>query len=1065
MLSDPARLRRKMERLLEFKKARRLDGEGMEALAECCFRLALAPSTRVADQIDLLHQAFKCDGANPKYPYHLARLYFIHGELKQAASWLQLAHRLCPTSHRVWSHISLLQRELNAVYYGNDNYEPDALRLRSDDIAKAVRAGKDALDQDVIVFEPPPSRAAIERKLRQESGARSQREVSQEEKSNGGDSQPATEARRFVNANQCRWSGINDLAIEQIFEGAPSRRNLKQLSGLLREVASLVPRRRSGASAFALLAVEWIVSGYPVATVRGLRKEMSMESSPSLDLLDLVCDLYEADERDLPLLLSEALEEESVPPMLAALIHQRRLLWRPLEFRSLGVYRSARSFIASARREPPADEAAVKAQLERAAEYTRRLARALDSLNAEKPAPLEDLPAEEAETISADDLIESLWQKSQQTTVALDEAWPRLKALAKSYAEGSFGEEELAATTKIRECLDDALKQSADRLAEIAEVRASGKVAPEKLDLLDQAEKQFQTIGQRRGPFSKNLSRLPVVEKAAPPEDIIASSQKAVEAVEELTGVEALERAIKRVEGEVSRLFKEARATFDAYSFRAKLSPPVRAIRLSVLAREAETFYRLGKRREARRVWSEMLREDRLDVGALKNIAVCDTMESDATAALASWRSYAEALYFYSVAESKPVRRAGERADFHRALGNAYAPAFLFEKLDNNWIENIDQTAFDGFLASPGRVRNFVEHKLLEFLNAKLDFTSPPLILGVRRDANEQARDEARKQLLSFIDDVRSLLPDRVREAFADASRHYVEDALTACASSGRLLLKKDSRYKEEEDRQIHLLAEFCHLKFKLTLAAQKSKDFAKHMTGVDFFEQLARLDAIPLNQSPDFIKVIAGSLGISDPDELLECMKHLKDTVITSLLKFIFTESDDAADNSLRERQYRRLIDEWVKREALADYLDFIDDPHQFYPEAVLVAFQTQQITPEAIALLRQWTDRYPELTGPARRLAIALGHEEKYREVISVLDRACRQGFHKSCVTTCYFDRMFAWYSCGAAALEAKDKDEGKRCLRQALRDAEYVIANSKDEKELETARKRRDEIKPYV
>jgi hypothetical protein len=248
-------------------------------------------------------------------------------------------------------------------------------------------------------------------------------------------------------------------------------------------------------------------------------------------------------------------------------------------------------------------------------------------------------------------------------------------------------------------------------------------------------------------------------------------------------------------------------------------------------------------------------------------------------------------------------------------------------------------------------------------------------------------------------------------------------------------------------------------------LAAQKSKDLAKHLTGVDSLEQLMRLDAIPLGQSPDFIRAIAGSLGISDPDELIECMKHLKDTVITSLLKFIFTESDNAEENSLRERQYRRLVAEWVKREAMADYLDFIDDPQPFYPREIIDAFQAEEISPAAIELLRKWNDRYPELTGPARLLALALGQESKYEEVISVLDRACKQGFHKDRVATCHFNRMLAWYNCGAAAFEAKNQEEGKRYLRQALRDAEYVIANSKDEKEIAGAKKRRDEIRPHV
>ena len=45
-------------------------------------------------------------------------------------------------------------------------------------------------------------------------------------------------------------------------------------------------------------------------------------------------------------------------------------------------------------------------------------------------------------------------------------------------------------------------------------------------------------------------------------------------------------------------------------------------IESDIRAREAETYYRLGRRREARRIWNSLLAEDGLDTDLLKNIAV-----------------------------------------------------------------------------------------------------------------------------------------------------------------------------------------------------------------------------------------------------------------------------------------------------------------------------------------------------------------------------------------------------------------------------------------------------------
>ena len=123
-LCSAPELRERLEHLTELHKAGELDEKGLEALVECSFRLAVHPDTPAPEAIQLLRGCVRLDGTNPKYGYHLARLYFVHGELDQAKAWLRLAFRLCPTSHRIWAHICLLQWKLQAEWE-DDNEQED----------------------------------------------------------------------------------------------------------------------------------------------------------------------------------------------------------------------------------------------------------------------------------------------------------------------------------------------------------------------------------------------------------------------------------------------------------------------------------------------------------------------------------------------------------------------------------------------------------------------------------------------------------------------------------------------------------------------------------------------------------------------------------------------------------------------------------------------------------------------------------------------------------------------------------------------------------------------------
>ncbi len=358
-LAEPADLRTRIELI----QRRRGDGieEGieMEAIAEGYFRLAVDASTPAEEALDLLRRALRLDAANPKLPYHMARLYFVHGEFDRAADWLEHAHAICPTSHRIWAHVTLLQQELNHRNNRDERKEQHALRDRARAISEAVLAGEDTIDVALPDFTAPDSAAHkedVERRRRNDAaiglsparGAGTAAPASQPARRRP----PGTSAQRLGDTGLCRCTGVNDLQAEAIMEaGEPSRRSQANLSELLAEITRRRRTRRGGDGAVATAAIQALVTGYPLAVARPLLEALREDASTAAsDLLELVCAVFEADEADVPHMLAGALDAGRIPSLLAAAIHHRRLLWRPMTFATLGlVFRTAQAYVTDAR--------------------------------------------------------------------------------------------------------------------------------------------------------------------------------------------------------------------------------------------------------------------------------------------------------------------------------------------------------------------------------------------------------------------------------------------------------------------------------------------------------------------------------------------------------------------------------------------------------------------------------------------------------------------------------------------------------------------------------------------
>lgn len=222
------------------------------ALAECNFRLAVHPETDSLEAVTLLRESVKIDGANPKHAYHLGRLHFLRGEFDEAARWFRLACCLAPTSHRIWMHVAVLLRELNAVYHGDERYEPNTLLRRAESIAEAIQAGEDNISPDLLDFVPPKSLAAQQKEERQDQKDR--RDTPKSERPSD-DMRPSAKVKRYLHARRCRWSGVEHLSVEQTLVGRATQASVKKLIPILQELAEKSGGRQGSPAAIAILCV------------------------------------------------------------------------------------------------------------------------------------------------------------------------------------------------------------------------------------------------------------------------------------------------------------------------------------------------------------------------------------------------------------------------------------------------------------------------------------------------------------------------------------------------------------------------------------------------------------------------------------------------------------------------------------------------------------------------------------------------------------------------------------------------------------------------------------------
>jgi hypothetical protein len=857
LLTDPARLRAWVRRLASGQAAG-LTVEEQEALAEACFRLALHPTTPPGERLHLLRQAHECDPGHPRHAYHLACGYLRHGRLDETVEWLERVQRVCPESPRVWVHTSLLQRELHRRYREDERYEPAALLRRAATLMAAVEQGAERVEAELLDLHPPTITAAA-------AGA------------------GRTPAAPPGDPRRCHWTGVHDLLAEELLEAPASAATRDRLLPRLEQVALESANRDGGVAAFAILGVMWVLGGYPVAAVRRLRLRLPPDAAGgSLDLLELVCELYEVEPGEVAPRLAAALRDQRIPLLPASLVHHRRVLgWQRLRFPGLrGPYQAASAFLAEAST-PWGAEAEESSR--QAAELADQLLGAAQALEAEPPAPLPDAPpVTRTERLAhAEGLIDQAEHLAEQAR----KRKPELARLVATGPEHGLDETARQHVVQARAQVEqvEALVTSAMDLLSAVREAGDAVTSSEALEKLEDLEDRGRRARQL-GPVRKVLSKLGSVTAAAR-QPVAGEAEGAADVPREAAATDGharLREALRQVDRRVDELFARAEASFDPYGEDLRRWPPMAALRALVLARRAEALYRLGRRRQARRRWRQMQLEDPGQPAIARNIAVADSTGADQATQLSSWRAYLELLYANTILTGSLSTYAAERAELHRAFAGAYAPRLLAVQPSDASDEEEDEPALAAFLTSRQRLRSFTRHSLLAFLSERLNLDSPTLLLGVARTEDEDARVAARSSLLDFITTACAPLPPRVREGYVRVASNRVEAAFTASRATERRTLAMDPTYADERERHLTWLQSVCELKARVGWLVRGHDEVLEGLDTLAFLDELILLDRIPLTSSSALLATIRSRLRARDDDPSLQgAMGRLREEVL----------------------------------------------------------------------------------------------------------------------------------------------------------------------------------------
>ncbi|RSD10341.1 hypothetical protein [Amycolatopsis eburnea] len=957
----PEVLRRLADRLwARHEQGAGLSADELEALAEACFRLAVHPGTASGAALDLLARAHRVDPVNPKHPYHAGLIHLRHGRLEAALRWLTAAAGSAPTNHRVWAHLSIVHQGLHEQRAGDPTYDGEDQRRRGE-IASAIREGRDdlAATEDV----PVP----------------------------------------LLRPGDCRWSGIHDVSAELVLRRPASSRGRDTIADDLRRIAELAGHRPGGVAAFAVLAVQWLVHGYPPATIRRLAHALPPGDGPARRVLDVACELFEVDEPALPARLATCLAQQELPDLLVALVHQRRLLWRPLDVPDLSAFTAARAYAGGAGWGAPAD-------------HLDAMASALRDITTAAPpkTPADVAPGGIGEP-AADELLTRLERDAGSIARLKKSAGVFAKELRRADLADAARRAQAHADHAVLADIANRLEQArVERLGALQEFKAK-PVAAQFDAHLERCEKALQQ------PIGLNAHLSTVRRKlrahGGPPATPVPPSAGVAEIDAELGSVAPstaqvappprrepvpedpraqVAIAVAEVENALADNAGRAWQSLDAYPSGLRGRAALVLLRSYVNGRLAESWHRMGAHTAARRHWQAMLAENPMSTAVLHNLAVAHTAAGDVAAATQTWSRYLEALYAEALLAGTPSRGAAERAEIHRVLAGSFGTAALCGRPADDG-PNPPPRGIPAALTSPARVALAIAHLRLEELNRALSYRGAVLRLGVTRSVRRSQLDEAFDARLDLVATACAPLPKRVRAPFADLCRTAFQAAHeAACDPGGRT---REASDPGEEEAHVAWTHERVRWKARIARELVDADDWPVTESSGEILACLRLIDELRLDPADETVRKAVLRLGA--PTTYLRQLNDLSGLAARFAVERIFRAAENRLDASADfPRRYQRICLSWQRNGAPEHYLDLLDDPQAVYLPSVEHALELlhddapdHEIRPVVLAALpamEHWITRLRGAPGPPAMLGELLHAVGEHSRASSLLEEA---------------------------------------------------------------------------
>jgi hypothetical protein len=997
----------------------RLSPAESEALAEACFRLGVRPDADPATALTLLARAHQVDPGNPKHPYHVGLIHLRHGRPAAGLEWLTAAAESAPANHRIWAHVALAHHALHDQSAGTA--EANEQQKRAGEITDAVRSGQDTAAPDQT--DTPVA---------------------------------------LVRPGECRWSGINDINAESGLRGpSATERARDTVAPDLALISTLAGGRPGGTAAFAVLAVQWLIHGYAPATVRRLARMLPPGDGPARRMLDLVCELFETDEEWLPDRLAACLAEDRLPDLLVALIHQRRLWWRPLQPPDLGAYTAARQFTGG-------DQAV----------HITAMGSALRNLTASRPAAMSDVPPPDSGADTDAGGPDSLLASFERDVVVLSDVRDRALVLARELAKTTPRDAGTYALISADHALltDVAQRLETTRARHLSTFQDRFKAVPDGLGMSveefterrDRCEKRLQeSTGNLRTTLRRKVGRVLDAgrdefggadtrpsERAVGIADLFATiaprqETDPVPPRPEPTTVGApggsVAAAVAAVEQALSDNATHAWRTLDAYPADLRRRPALVLLRGYLNGRLAETRHRMGQHTAARRHLQAMLTENPMSPAVSHNLAVAHTAVGDVAAAAQAWHRYVEALYLDAVVAGSPARGAAHRAEVHRVLAGSFGTvAVCGSTCDDDRLRGVPAE-----LTSPARVKLALTHLRLAELNRVLSYGSAVLRIGVTRSVRRARLDEALDARLDLSAIACEPLPARVRASFEELCRAAFQSAYeTACEPGGRT---RDVTDPAEEEAHAAWARERILWKERIAHAlTADDADWPVTESSGEIIASLRLVDGLRLDPQDETLRNAALRHGRQgDPAKYLNRLNDLTDIACGVAVNRIYAAARHTTGKTADfPERYRRIGHSWMRNAVPGSYLALLDDPYAVYSPSVKQAVDLlnanngrpgeggRRVVETAVVAMEHWTARLPGATGPATVLAGLLRALDQDAKARRVLIKARNEAFARDAVSLARMSIECDDFDDAVSRLRDEDTDRARQLMIMAYR-----------------------------